>query len=390
MLRILHLADLHLGYRPSKSDIPKQVFDDRDKVLEQAVDIALQQGVHLAIIAGDLFDNHKPDEGIVEKTIQCLGRLVQNGVVCITVPGNHDELTYPDCVYHTYKLRWPGILVTSRVPKVVYSGIINGVHVNVCAMAYVGGETNVHEPLRDIPECTNESVNIAALHGTVEGYKDDERSMRIDLRVLSRAGYDYVALGHLHVSKRYEERRTVAYYPGMIAGKGFWDPGVGYVSLIELQSGQLDIKEHRMAVPLWHQTEVDVSSCNTYEDLISVCKKRLEQLPNPEQFVEQISLYGFRQFEIPWDRLQAELAGWCRYVDLLDCTEGFSEEYLKTIEQEKTIRGVFVRRLRAKNEMCKDDHQRRLLQRAMVLGIQAFRDSGGDEEWQRLLSRGSD
>ncbi len=56
----------------------------------------------MVIIAGDLFETHKPEPALVEEVVAQLERLERAGVAVVTVPGNHDEITYADSVYRVH------------------------------------------------------------------------------------------------------------------------------------------------------------------------------------------------------------------------------------------------------------------------------------------------
>ena len=60
------------------------------------------------MIVGDLFETHCPEEPLVAAAVAQLRRLEQAGIPVVTVPGNHDEITYPNSVYQTRRDDWPG------------------------------------------------------------------------------------------------------------------------------------------------------------------------------------------------------------------------------------------------------------------------------------------
>ena len=118
MIRLLHLADLHLGWesRTMPDDKSRILRKERDKILEKAVDFALHPGNEIdgVIIVGDLFEKYNPEEALIRETMRQMNRLVQNNKLCVTVPGNHDEITYHNSVYREQGKNWPGTLITDR------------------------------------------------------------------------------------------------------------------------------------------------------------------------------------------------------------------------------------------------------------------------------------
>src|SRR5690606_6029463 len=70
LIRVLHLADLHLGYEPPWSGIAKARRKERDGRLAKAVAWALQNDIDLVLIAGDLFETHRPPAELVDTVIR--------------------------------------------------------------------------------------------------------------------------------------------------------------------------------------------------------------------------------------------------------------------------------------------------------------------------------
>jgi DNA repair protein SbcD/Mre11 len=87
-MRILHLADLHLG---------KIIFDlhltvDQQHILEQIVAIAVREGVDVVVISGDLYDRAIPPVQATMVMDDFLSRLlIDHGIKVIITPGNHDS-----------------------------------------------------------------------------------------------------------------------------------------------------------------------------------------------------------------------------------------------------------------------------------------------------------
>ncbi|PKN13608.1 MAG: exonuclease sbcCD subunit D [Deltaproteobacteria bacterium HGW-Deltaproteobacteria-4] len=87
-MRILHLADLHLG---------KIIFDlhltvDQQHILEQIVAIAVREKVDVVVISGDLYDRSIPPVQATMVMDDFLSRLlIDHGIKVIITPGNHDS-----------------------------------------------------------------------------------------------------------------------------------------------------------------------------------------------------------------------------------------------------------------------------------------------------------
>jgi exonuclease SbcD len=87
-MRILHLADLHLG----KIIFDLHLTEDQQYILEQIVAIAVREGVEVVVISGDLYDRAIPPVSATMVMDDFLSRLlIDHGIKVIITPGNHDS-----------------------------------------------------------------------------------------------------------------------------------------------------------------------------------------------------------------------------------------------------------------------------------------------------------
>ncbi|WNY25959.1 exonuclease SbcCD subunit D [Methanolapillus millepedarum] len=87
MIKIVHTADTHLGYRQYQSDIRKQdFFDSFAYVTKSAVELNADAVVH----AGDLFDSRNPSLEDLVATIAILQPLKTAGIPFLGIVGNHE------------------------------------------------------------------------------------------------------------------------------------------------------------------------------------------------------------------------------------------------------------------------------------------------------------
>jgi exonuclease SbcD len=85
-MRILHLADLHLG----KLLFDVHMTDDQRHVLEQASVIAAEKAVDVVAISGDVYDRAIPPVEAVNLLDDFLADLSDAGKTVLLIPGNHD------------------------------------------------------------------------------------------------------------------------------------------------------------------------------------------------------------------------------------------------------------------------------------------------------------
>ena len=70
-----------------------------EAAFRRTIDAALAERVHAVLLAGDLFDSHRPPARVVDLARRELARLREAGIPVLAVPGTHDSLLQPDCIY---------------------------------------------------------------------------------------------------------------------------------------------------------------------------------------------------------------------------------------------------------------------------------------------------
>ncbi|HEX6970930.1 MAG TPA: DNA repair exonuclease [Limnochordia bacterium] len=379
MIHVLHLADLHLGWRPQAlAGREAERQRERDSLLRRAVDWALRPSseVALVVIAGDLFDHHRPPEELVRAVLDDLGRLTRAGIELVTVPGNHDELTYHDSVYRMHAAEWPGILIDGAQPARVATREIQGFACHLYGSAYVGGLTRTDSPLERFPRTSDPGLHLAVFHGSLDP-DAAHRSLPLRPEALSAAGYDYVALGHVHRHRQHPLGRTVAVYPGAVEGRGFDDPGVGHLTVVRLGDGPPRLEAVPIDARPIRSTAVDVT--------------HLDGAGDPTNFIEAVSaaalevanqaaIQRIRLTGVPAVRLSAELLDrlWERlqphfyYLELEDATRAVPEEAAARWAGEPTVRGLFIQRMQRAIAAATDPSMRARLERALWRGLDAL------------------
>lgn len=374
MLRILHLADLHLGWHPAFLPQERRASRQRrrDGMLAAAVDFALQRehGIGMVVIAGDLFETHAPDGALVGAVVRELHRLVDAGIPVVTVPGNHDEITYHDSIYRRRSDDWPGVLVRHPLPSHVATLDVGGVPVYLYALAYTGGVTPVHRPLDAFPRLDAPGLHLAVFHGTLGDWAG-ERSLPLDAEALAHARYDYVALGHIHQHQARRLGATPAVYCGAVEGKDFADPGVGHWTVVEVDGapGRFSVEVRLHPAPAQRHRTLEIDA-GRFDDLAAL-QAEIGRLADPDLLL-RVRLTGAPAFEVDPAELAAVLSSGFFHIRIDDDATALSPVLLDRWATEPTILGTFIRRMRARLDAARDDSERRLLQRALRQGVHAL------------------
>ena len=369
MLRMLHLADLHLGYKPSFLDEPRVTIrqKERDQLLENAVSFALDpaQGIDLVIIAGDLFETHRPEKKLVRAVIEQLQRLEASGVCIVTVPGNHDEISYFDSVYRENKEKWPGILVQNPMPALVARQEIKGRPVWIYSLAYTGGLTKV-SALNSFPREPEEGLHIGAFHGTLD-WNPGERSLPLQSAVLAKADYNYIALGHLHRYQEHKVGETPAVYSGAVESKSLKDKGAGHFTVVNFQQGKVFIEKPAVAVRKHDLVELDLSTLYSLEEIVTECRR----YRCPETIME-IRFKGTPGFAINIDRIYEELQDDFFHLQLVNDSNFIDWHQIGKYTGEHTVRGAFAQRILNRLQEAQEEREKEVLKLALLKGLAVF------------------
>jgi DNA repair protein SbcD/Mre11 len=249
-LRILHLADIHLGMENYGRIDPATGFSTRLndflKSLNYALDWALENDVHLVLIAGDVFKNRDPTPTVQREFARCVRKLSAAGMPTFILVGNHDvpnALQRANTVEIYSTLAVPQVTVAQRPGMHVVEtrvGPVQIVAVPWISRSYLlsRGEYRNLDPdslkratLELIESFVDESVTkldpsmptILAAHASVAGAVfSSERDIMLGQDVVlpkslvANSAFDYVAMGHIHKHQVLSRRRPPIVYPGSL------------------------------------------------------------------------------------------------------------------------------------------------------------------------------
>jgi len=239
-VRLVHLSDLHLGFRQFQRQTPSGINQreaDVAQAFARAVDKLIELAPDVILIGGDVFHTVRPTNTAILHAFRQFARLVDAlpNTHVIVVAGNHDmpRSTETICILRLFEQGF-----TSRVPE---SALEQGVDAPVLdettrALPILVADREARRftfphlelsvlAVPDLPPGTVELTpdptsryNVLLMHGEVQGalpHADsaDRAAMQIPLEEVARPGWDYVALGHYHVYKRIADH---VYYSGSL------------------------------------------------------------------------------------------------------------------------------------------------------------------------------
>ena len=264
-MKILHIADLHLGAKNSK--LPKEKQDLlKDEMLDGCNRLfgKIGQDYDVALVCGDLFHNKSVPAKIVNNFFQSIRKF---GNPVLYVSGNHDEK----------------VILPDDVPE-------NFVILNTENSVFSLGDFNFYcaENLQSLDQTKN---NVLLLHGNVENTRDNDY---VDINNFLKYGFDYIALGHIHQVKKYKKGEYVFAYPGSLFSNGFDECGdKGYIE-VEIEDKQLKKCEFK---PLNQRRymicEYDITQDNSNQEILAGVEEKFNQDGIRESDIVRLVLNGY-------------------------------------------------------------------------------------------------
>jgi DNA repair exonuclease SbcCD nuclease subunit len=290
MFRFIHSADWQLGARFTQFGARGVLLREaRIATLKRALGLARDHAANAFIIAGDLFEDNQVDEAIVS-TVMDLFR-EHASVPILVLPGNHDPFTGPESVWqrksflnppaHLHILTHPGatdlggaILLASPLQQ---------------KLSTVDPSLRLIELAASVPADT---IKIGVTHGAlaIEG-KHQPNDFPIALNGATRAGLDYLAIGHWHNWLADIDGGRIV-MPGTPEPDGFANDGSGNIALVEISgAGQPPrVQPLPVATLTWRSLSFDFASAEASRASLNAALGEL--IPVGQSTVLRITLTG--------------------------------------------------------------------------------------------------
>ncbi len=369
-MRFLLGADFHLGARMkwlgAAADSRRE---DLKRALTRFADRALESDVDAVLLLGDLFDHHAPDSALTGFASRQIERMLER-VPVVAVPGTHDGYGYPDSVYRSGKL--PAGLRVITSPSLSRITIdVGPTPVHLYGLAYDPGRTP-QDPLSGLgrdPEVPD-GLHIAMIHGSIPAGPEWDmrrRDMAIPTADLSGSGLHLLALGHYHnfMEKRFGD--TLAVYPGTLEGLKFSETGERAFTIVDLTDAGARVERSPYpGIPVLDES-LDLSRmANPAADVEAAILAR----SGPE-VIARFRLTGEAPVGFDAAFTAARLEDRFRYLAIDDRTVRLDPAWTEQVAGERTIRGLFTRKMRERIAGS-DDTARPVLEAALRLGLMEF------------------
>ncbi len=207
-VKIVHTSDVHLDSRGDEA--AADGFRSRaERAFAGVVDTALAEAADVLLIAGDLFDNNRVDDSNIEFVYRQFERLSAQVVM---LPGNHD-VHDERSVWNRFDFDAAGKHVHGLMALTGDCVTLEHLGVRVWGRAMFEHAPENY-PLHDVPARHDRYWNVGMAHGQVVERRISQGSSPITRGEIRDSGFDYLALGHIHVWGDHSVGDTVAYYCG--------------------------------------------------------------------------------------------------------------------------------------------------------------------------------
>lgn len=295
MMRLVHVADTHLGYSAYRRVTDEGVNQremDVYSAFRQCIDYILKKKPDLVVHAGDLFDSVRPTNRAIGVALEQLLRLSEAGIPCVVIAGNHETprlretgnifrvFDHLDSVYPVYGNRYETVEVNA-----------GGKSVAVHCVPQCLTQESFEGDMRSVAPCKDADVNVLLAHGAVKGIAEfrmnecNEQFLPVEAL---ESQFDYTALGHYHTFSKVGEH---AFYAGSTERLSFAEAG-DEKGLIEVGLGS-KVSTRFVRIETRPMVDLPVVACEglSLEEIHRVVRETLGDL-DPREKIVRLSLSG--------------------------------------------------------------------------------------------------
>ena len=267
-MKFLHCADIHIdsplrGLSRGEGVPADEIRRAARGAFENLVALAVDEEVAAVVIAGDLYDGDRDDFDTAIYLQRQLARLGEAGIPVVIVYGNHDaaseitrRLRPPENV-HVFPHAAPATMAFDDI-----------------GLAFHGRSYGKRAVTQDLsvayPDRAAGYLNVGVLHTCLDGRPGHEPYAPCRVEALAARGYEYWALGHIHVRDELQRDGTWIVFPGNLQGRHARETGAKGATLVEYSGEQVRSVEHReLDTVRWLRVPVDVSGAATVDDVLA-------------------------------------------------------------------------------------------------------------------------
>lgn len=328
-MKFLHVADLHLDRNfeglGNQTELTEGLLTMNERVLENIVTVAIDSKVDLLILAGDTFHQSRPSLKTQHHFFSQLQRLAAEEIPVFMIFGNHDY-------YQPEKYWFPFPdnlqLFTSETVETKELVTKSGERVAISGFSYQHPWIT-EEKASDFPKRYPVDIHLGIYHGE-EGRQN--RYAPFTAQQLLEKGYDYWALGHIHVPTVVQGTPPMI-YPGTPQGHSQKETQVTGVELVTIDNHQLKQETLAVAEALWQVVEISLQGVKELAEVLPTIQKQIPEVSAFQLLVLQLQDSQHLDQELDYQVESGELQ------DLLNQTGTIQGLHICQITLEKSVEG---------------------------------------------------
>ncbi|MBN2331044.1 MAG: DNA repair exonuclease [Candidatus Aenigmarchaeota archaeon] len=194
---------------------------------------AQEKNADFVLLCGDIFEHNMVSQETVKKVVAIFNQYPR--IPIYLLPGNHDILG-SDCVYNRaifQRLKHLTIITTDDVVEVV------GATLHPCPVLSKVTAQDLTARIPNVRE--TDGIHIGVAHGSLVGKFPssnwEDTALPVDPSCIERTGIDYLALGHWHSHRAFDDDRGVPRiaYSGTHEQTKFGEDDAGKCLLVEIE-----------------------------------------------------------------------------------------------------------------------------------------------------------
>lgn len=366
-IKFIHTADIHLDMPfTSLNTFGSASVERRQEqriLFKKIIQTAIDKEVDMLLISGDLFEHEYASKGSIIFLNECFSSIPDIRV--FISPGNHD----PEIRNSYYSFfEW--------VPNVhIFKEPIEEITVEELQTSIYGTcfkDFHMYEsPLKGFNVSNKSGTNILVSHGALDTTGGPDGYHRIYSEDLRNAGFDYIALGHIHKYMP-ELSGGRAFYPGSPVSLGFDEQGRHGVIYGALTGKRLEYEFIQIDTREYVSVRIDISGCKTAGQAASEIISSASELLKPNNYYHLI-ITGtveadvIQEIEHIKKAVQSEIKGIMLIPDFV-LSSGCD---LQDISMGNDLRSVFARKIITCMRDSDDEMEKRRLEKILYIGLNA-------------------
>ena len=266
-MKFLHAADLHLdrsfeGLTSVPEHFQERLITANQKMLKNIVDTAITQAVDFVLLVGDTFNQNRPTLKTQCYFFQEMDRLAEAAIPVFMNFGNHDFYQAD-----RYWFAFPENIQLFDEERVETKKLVtnSGEKIAITSFSYLH-PTIEALMIEQFPRKEDVDFHIGMYHGGQMPYAP------FQLSELVAKGYDYWALGHIHVPQILSEKPYVI-YPGTPQGHTQKEMNLTGVTLVESQGNQLIPTTVSVEAVRWRRQTLSLANVRQPKELFPLVRK---------------------------------------------------------------------------------------------------------------------